>query len=86
MEWILEKQTEDYRGYLIVVTPIKDHDDLWDFKYRITKAGDPQAALIGHSSSRRQTMGGHQTPAAACEAGVEVARIEVDNHIALVEK
>lgn len=86
MEQILENRTEDYRGYLIVVTPLMDHDDLWDFKYTITRVGDPEMASVGHSSSRRQTMDGHQTPAAACEAGVELARIEVDNHIALVGK
>lgn len=86
MEWILENKTEDYRGYLIVVTPFKDHDDLWDFKYTVTRDGDPDADAAGHKSTRRQTLGGHQTPDAACEAGVETARIEVDNYIAMAEK
>ncbi|MGZ3158112.1 MAG: hypothetical protein ACXU7D_04380 [Burkholderiaceae bacterium] len=79
----MESKTEEYRGYQIVVTPIKDHEDLWDFKYHITKIGDPAAASVGHAVSRRETLGGYTTAATACDAGIEVARIEVDNYLAL---
>ena len=82
----MDTKTEEYRGFQIVVTPMKDHDDLWDFKYQISKAGDPEAASVGHSISRRETQGGYLTAATACDAGIEVAKIEVDNRIALLEK
>ena len=76
--------SEEYKGYTIAVTPIKDGGDLWDFTYRITKRGqggqdgDPAAAI-----ARSQSAGGHVTPDAACLAGLEVARTEVDNLLAL---
>jgi hypothetical protein len=76
--------TEEYKGFTIAVTPLKDCGDLWDFEYRITKQGDggkdgdPSAAL-----TRSQTAGGHATPEIACVAGLQVARIEVDNLLAL---
>jgi hypothetical protein len=76
--------TEEYKGFTIAVTPIKDCGDLWDFEYRITKTGqggqdgDPAAAI-----TRSQTAGGHATPEVACLAGVQVARTEVDNLVAL---
>lgn len=80
----MEITTEEYKGFTIAVTPLKDNGDLWDFEYRITKTGeggedtDPAAAI-----TRGQTAGGHATPEIACRAGVEVARIEVDNLLAL---
>lgn len=76
--------TEEYKGFTIAVTPVKDCGDLWDFTYRITKLGDgaqdgdPAAVL-----SRSQSAGGHATPDTACAAGVQVARIEIDNLLAL---
>ena len=76
--------TEEYKGFTIAVTPLKDCGDLWDFEYRITKLGDggkdgdPSAAI-----TRSQTAGGHATPEIACVAGVQVARTEVDNLLAL---
>jgi hypothetical protein len=72
--------TEEYKGFTIAVTPVKDCGDLWDFTYKITRIGEggPQAAL-----SRSQTAGGHATPDTACVAGVHVARIEIDNLLAL---
>ena len=76
--------TEEYKGFTIAVTPLKDNGDLWDFEYRITKTGqggqdgDPGAAI-----TRSQSAGGHSTADAACLAGVQVARIEVDNLLAL---
>jgi hypothetical protein len=85
MEKQMENKTEQYRGYQIVVTPIKDHEDLWDFKYQISKSGDQENASIGNSISRRETLGGYATAATACDAGIEVAKIEVDNYIALSE-
>ncbi|NHZ95154.1 hypothetical protein [Massilia sp. CCM 8734] len=78
--------TEQYKGFTIAVTPMKDCGDLWDFEYRITKTGqggqdnDPAPAL-----TRSQTAGGHATPEIACLAGVAVARIEVDNLLALAQ-
>jgi hypothetical protein len=72
--------TEEYKGFTIAVTPVKDCSDLWDFTYRITRVGDgdPAAAL-----TRSQSAGGHATPDTACVAGVQVARIEIDNLLAL---
>ena len=76
--------TEEYKGFTIAVTPLKDTGDLWDFEYRITKTGqggqdgDPAAAI-----TRSDTAGGHATAEVACVAGLQVARIEVDNLLAL---
>jgi hypothetical protein len=76
--------TEEYKGFTIAVTPLKDTGDLWDFEYRITKTGqggqdgDPAAAI-----TRSQSAGGHATPDVARLAGLQVARIEVDNLLAL---
>ena len=77
--------TEEYKGFTIAVTPLKDCSDLWDFEYRITKTGqggqdgDPAAAI-----TRIQSAGGHASPEIACVAGIHVARIEVDNLLAIV--
>ncbi|MDO8439341.1 MAG: hypothetical protein Q7S67_03790, partial [Telluria sp.] len=79
--------SEHYKGFTIAVTPVRDCGDLWDFEYRITKAGDvaqdgdPPAAI-----SRSQSAGGHATPAVACLAGLQVARTEVDNLLALASR
>ncbi len=70
--------TEEYKGFTIAVTPVKDCGDLWDFTYRIARLGDPAAVL-----TRSQSAGGHATPDTACVAGVQVARIEIDNLLAL---
>ncbi len=80
----MEITTEEYKGFTIAVTPLKDTGDLWDFEYRITKQGDggkdgdPSAAI-----TRTNTAGGHATSAIACMAGLQIARIEVDNLLAL---
>ncbi len=80
----MEITTEEYKGFTIAVTPLKDTGDLWDFEYRITKQGDggkdgdPSAAI-----TRTKTAGGHATSAIACMAGLQIARIEVDNLLAL---
>lgn len=82
----MEIATEEYKGFTIMVTPIKDNGDLWDFEYRITKTGqggqdgDPAAAI-----TRSQSAGGQRTPGAACVAGMQVARTEVDNLLALAK-
>ena len=76
--------TEEYKGFTIAVTPLKDNGDLWDFEYRITKRGDggkdgdPSSAI-----TRTQTAGGHANAESACLAGVQVARTEVDNLLAM---
>lgn len=75
----MQQATEDYRGYQIVVRPLKDHEDLWDFEYQLCPAG----GTLGEPRRRSRTEGGHLTPDAACVAGIEVARIEVDNLLAL---
>jgi hypothetical protein len=78
--------TEQYKGFTIVVTPVKDKSDLWDFAYRITKTGqggqdtDPAPAI-----TRSQSAGGHATADVAGLAGVQVARTEVDNLVALAQ-
>ncbi|MES2018464.1 MAG: hypothetical protein V4484_18400 [Pseudomonadota bacterium] len=66
-----------YKGYAIDVTPLRDCGDLWDFTYRITRDGHD--AVI----TRSQSVGGHATAEAACLAGLQVARIEIDNLLAL---
>lgn len=83
----MEIATEEYKGFTIAVTPVKDNGDLWDFSYRITKRGqggqdgDPAAAI-----TRSQSAGGHMSAGAACAAGVQVARTEVDNLLALAAR
>jgi len=84
MQTNMQITTEQYKGFTIAVTAMKDSGDLWDFEYRLTKVGqggqdgDPAAAII-----RTQTAGGHATPEVACLAGIQVARTEVDNLLAL---
>lgn len=80
----MEIATEEYKGFTIAVTPIKDNGDLWDFEYRITKTGqggqdgDPAAAI-----TRRKTAGGYNSADTACAAGLSVGRTEVDNVLAI---
>ncbi len=77
---------QEYRGFTISVTPVKDCDDLWDFEYRIVRDGRQMAARSPGEIVRSQTLGGHLAPEAACLAGLEVARTEVDNLLALEQK
>ena len=79
----MEPCTIEYRGFDITVTPLQDHEDLWDFKYLVTRQGDQDKTAVGHSVARRQTMDGHTTAKAACEAGIQLAKVEVDNFLAL---
>jgi hypothetical protein len=73
----MSELTEEYRGFSIVVRPMLDHDDLWDFEYSIARPEVP------HRAARSQTLGGHASADIAARAGVEVARIEIDNLLAL---
>lgn len=77
----MENATEQYKGYSIDVTPMKDNGDLWDFAYRITSTG--QAGAAPAAITRSKTAGGYNTAATACAAGLQVARTEVDNLLAL---
>ena len=77
----MDMLTEDYRGFGIVVTPVRDNGGQWDFDYVLTRAG---AAVAG--APRSQTLGGFAGAGIACLAGMEVAKIEVDNLLALHEK
>jgi hypothetical protein len=83
----MQATRQEYKGFTIAVTALKDHEDLWDFAYRITKLGqggqdgDPAAAI-----TRGQSAGGHLSADAACQAGLEVARTEVDNLLALAHR
>jgi hypothetical protein len=82
----MDMKSFEYRGFHIVVTPMKDHEGLWDFKYQISKPNDPAVALTGHSVTRRQTLIGYESADIACDAGIEVAKTEIDNYIAMSEK
>ena len=79
----MEPSIVEYRGFNIEVSPFLDHDDLWDFRYQVTRQGDPEKLAIGHSVARRQTMDGHTTAQAAAEAGIQLARVEIDNFLAM---
>lgn len=70
--------SDEYRGYRIAVTPIKDCEDRWDFEYRLSRIDGG-----GEQRVRSQTAGGYMTAETACFAGIEVAHTEIDNLIAL---
>jgi hypothetical protein len=74
----MQETTEEYRGYRIVVTPTKDCDDLWDFEYHLRRIDGS-----GEERVRSKSAGGYAAPETACFAGIEVARTEVDNLLAL---
>ena len=38
----MQEAAEQYRGYQIVVVPIKDREDFWDFEYRLSRGADPE--------------------------------------------
>jgi hypothetical protein len=82
----VEKLTVAYRGFDIQVTASIDHDDLWDFEYQIVKAGDAGSRAMSQVAARKRTMGQYATEAGARDAGVDVARIEIDNLVALTQK
>lgn len=72
---------QEYRGFTLCVTARKDHEDLWAFEYHLEKDGEPLSPRIG--VTRSQTMEAHQSAEIAVLAGLEVAKIEVDNLLAL---
>ncbi|MFL6717235.1 MAG: hypothetical protein ACJ8G3_12835 [Burkholderiaceae bacterium] len=77
----METRTLDYRGFRLLVTPVMDHDGLWEYSYRIQLAGrhtDGRDLVL-----RRRTINLHSTAEAACMAGIELAKVEVDNLRAL---
>jgi hypothetical protein len=74
----MQEATEEYRGYRIVVAPVKDCEDLWDFEYRLSRLDG-----AGEARTRAKSAGGYATADTACFAGIEVARTEVDNLLAL---
>lgn len=80
----MQNASEQYRGFTIFVQPIKGKDDLWDFEYRLTRAGEGRPAAQA-PVTRSQTAGGHATAEVACLAGIEVGRTEVDNLLALAQ-
>ncbi len=74
----MQEASDEYRGYRIVVTPIKDCEDMWDFEYRLKRLDGS-----GEERIRSKSAGGSATPETACFAGIEVARTEIDNLLAL---
>jgi hypothetical protein len=78
----MQETREQYRGFQICVMPFKDQrqDGLWDYEYRIERIDGP-AASVG--PKRAQTVGGCLSGEVARNAGIEVARIEVDNLLAM---
>ncbi len=77
---------QDYRGHTITVIPMQDQDDLWDFEYHLAKEGAAVAPQEASGITRIQTLGGYATAEVACMAGMEVAKIEVDNLLAFDSK
>ena len=77
----METRTVDYRGFRLLVTPVMDHEGLWEYSYRILRAGQP---LDGKALVLRRRTVNFPSPAdAACRAGIELAKVEVDNLRAL---
>ena len=77
----METRTLNYRGFRLLVTPVMDHEGLWEYSYRIVRAGsqaDGKDVVV-----RRRTVNFHRTADAACMAGIELAKVEVDNLLAL---
>ena len=74
----MQEAVDEYRGYRIVVAPAKDCNDLWDFEYHLSRlAGGAEPRV------RAKTAGGYASAGTACLAGIEVARTEIDNLLAL---
>lgn len=77
----MEIATEEYKGFSIAVTPVQDNGGLWDFEYRLVRAGErPDSAA---AITRSKTSGGYNSAAIACSAGLQVGRTEVDNLLAM---
>ena len=54
----MEIATEEYKGYTIAVTPIKDHSGLWDFEYRLNRSGQEGIGQADVAVARSKTAGG----------------------------
>lgn len=67
-----------YRGYQITVAAHQDCEDRWDFDYTLTPLDGK-----GETRQRSHTVNGQMTEDAAQMAAVEVARIEIDNLLAM---
>jgi hypothetical protein len=78
---IMQTTTLAYRGFQLLVTPVMDHEGLWEYRYCILRAG--QKADGKDVVLRRRTLNFHRTAEAACMAGIELAKVEVDNLCAL---
>ena len=76
----MQDASDEYRGYRIAVTPMKDCEDMWDFEYRLSRIDGGGAERI-----RSKTAGGYLTAETACFAGIEVAHTEIDNLLALAQ-
>lgn len=74
----MQEASNEYRGYRITVTPMKDCEDRWDFEYRLQRIDGK-----GEERVRTQTAGGYMTEETARFAGIEVAHTEIDNLLAL---
>lgn len=79
----METRTLAYRGFQLLVTPVMDHEGLWEYRYCILRDG--QRADGKDVVLRRRTGNFHRTAEAACTAGIELAKVEVDNLRALGE-
>jgi hypothetical protein len=77
----METRTLAYRGFQLLVTPVMDHEGLWEYSYCILRAG--QQADGKDVVLRRRTVNFHRSADAACMAGIELAKVEVDNLRAL---
>lgn len=74
----MQEANDEYRGYRIVVVPVKDCEDMWDFEYRLKRIDGSGEERTGSKSA-----GGYLTAETAGFAGIEVARTEIDNLLAL---
>ncbi len=74
----LSAELMQYRGYQIAVSARQDCEDRWDFDYSITPLDGK-----GGTRQRSHTVNGQMTEDAAQMAAVQVARIEIDNVLAL---
>ncbi len=79
----MQATQSEYRGFAVTVNPFKGDDDLWDFEYLLEVIGDTKSATARGAIRRTQTADGYATAEIACMAGLEVAKTEIDNRIAL---
>jgi hypothetical protein len=70
--------SNEYRGYRIDVKAMQDCEDRWDFDYTLTRLDGK-----GEVRHRSHTVNGQATAEVARVAAIEVARIEIDNVLAM---